>query len=232
VSLTERYATGDGPGAITPDGCGVDFYSLLPPGEAEADIVMSVAPAGGAVLELGAGAGRVTHCLVDRGLTVVAVDESREMLAHIHGAETVLSTIEDLELNRRFDVVVLGSHLVNAPDDHAARLFLAVCARHVADDGCVLIERRDAEWFDTAQDSTVERDGIVFTLGNVVRRSADILTATVTYDVGARRWTQTFTTGRVDDDRLERLLGDVGLLLVGFADDLRRWAIARPSSRP
>jgi SAM-dependent methyltransferase len=229
VSVTARYASGSGPGAITPDGCAVELYSLLPPGETEADVIASVAPAGSTVLELGSGAGRVTHALVQRGLAVVAVDESAEMLARIVGAETVQSTIEELRLHRRFDVVVLGSHLVNVPDDGAARALLQACARHVAADGHVLIERRPPEWFDAAADMQVERRGIVYTLSGVSRHDADVVSATVTYETVHGMWSHSFTSRQVDDARLETLLGNVGLALVGFVDDARTWAHARAS---
>ncbi|GAA2668952.1 hypothetical protein [Nonomuraea recticatena] len=48
--------SGTGPGTITPDGSPVEFYTLLPPGEA-------ATPPNGTVLELGSGVGRVTHHL-------------------------------------------------------------------------------------------------------------------------------------------------------------------------
>jgi len=55
----------------------------------EPEIVHAAVPPGASILELGAGAGRVTHPLVALGHPVVAVDESAEMLARIRGAETV-----------------------------------------------------------------------------------------------------------------------------------------------
>jgi hypothetical protein len=58
-----EVATGTGPGVITPDGCAVDLYALLPP-MGEPRIVHAAIPAGASVLELGAGAGQVTHPLV------------------------------------------------------------------------------------------------------------------------------------------------------------------------
>lgn len=48
-----------------------------------------------------------------------------EMLAHVRGAETVISRIEDLRLGRRFDVVLLTSHLIEKPDIEQARAFLS-----------------------------------------------------------------------------------------------------------
>jgi len=67
-----------GPGAITPDGCSIEVYSLLEQRD-ELAMVQAVAPPGAAVLELGAGAGRVTRSLVAAGYALTAVDESREM---------------------------------------------------------------------------------------------------------------------------------------------------------
>jgi SAM-dependent methyltransferase len=227
-SSTSRYASGRGPGVVTLDGCAVDLYALLPPGRAEADIVVAVAPKGATVLELGSGAGRVTHCLVERGFAVVAVDESPEMLDRVRGAEIVTSTIEALDLHRRFDVVLLASHLINVPDDDAAAALLASCARHVAADGEVLIERHPVRWFDEALETEVERDGIVYGLRDVVRTEPDTITATAHYRIGDRVWTQTFTTRSVDDVRLRELLTDAGLELIGFADADRAWARARP----
>src|SRR5437660_10300272 len=110
---------GSGPGVITPDGCAVDFYARLA-AMGEPEIVHGAIPPGSSILELGCGAGRVTHPLVALGHPVVAVDESPEMLAHIRGAETVRARIQDLALGRRFDVVLLASHLIST-DDAAER---------------------------------------------------------------------------------------------------------------
>lgn len=58
--------SGTGPGVITADGCAVDFYAILPVGE-EPDLIAQAVPPPATVLELGAGAGRVTRELVARG---------------------------------------------------------------------------------------------------------------------------------------------------------------------
>lgn len=115
---------GSGPGVITPDGCAVELYSLLPPGRDPKIIHDAVGP-GASILELGAGASRVTHPLLRLGHEVVAVDESPMMLERIHGAETVRGRIEMLDLGRRFDAVLLASQLVNVPE-REARLDYAV----------------------------------------------------------------------------------------------------------
>src|ERR1700748_2190276 len=117
---------GTGPGVITPDGCAVDFYARIA-AMGEPEIVHDAIPAGASVLELGCGGGRVTHPRVALRHPVTAVDESPEMLAHVRGAETVCARIEDLSLDRRFDVVLLASHLINADDDAVRSAVLARC---------------------------------------------------------------------------------------------------------
>jgi 2-polyprenyl-3-methyl-5-hydroxy-6-metoxy-1,4-benzoquinol methylase len=76
VANTEwSKSTGSGPGVITPDGCAVEFYALLPP-RPEAEIVHAAGTPGASVLDLGAGTGRMTSALAALGHRVVAVDES------------------------------------------------------------------------------------------------------------------------------------------------------------
>src|SRR5262245_60192668 len=88
AGMVALVSVGTGPGVITPDGCAVDLYAILPPGP-DPDIIHGAIPAGAPILELGSGAGRVTRSLLALGHPVVAVDESPEMLAHVRGAETV-----------------------------------------------------------------------------------------------------------------------------------------------
>jgi SAM-dependent methyltransferase len=211
---------------ITPDGCAVDFYALMPD-FGEPAIVHEAAGAGASILELGCGTGRVTHPLIALGHPVVAVDESPEMLAHVRGAETVRARIQDLSLGRRFPAVLLGSHLVN-DDDETRAAFLDACRRHVADDGCVIIQQHTPEWFERAGDSEVTRDGVVYRLHDVSRPAPNLVSATVEYVVGDRRWTQTFTTMRLDETELAAALADAGLRLDRYLTEDRSWFRAIP----
>jgi hypothetical protein len=63
VTVYEHDSHGSGPGVITPDGCAVELYSMLPPGPDPEIVHAAVAPPPSSILELGAGAGRVTHPL-------------------------------------------------------------------------------------------------------------------------------------------------------------------------
>jgi SAM-dependent methyltransferase len=174
TAVPQPYGTG--PGVITPDGCAVDFYALMPD-FGEPAIVHEAAGAGAAILELGCGAGRVTGPLVALGHPVVAVDESPEMLAHVRDAERVCARIQDLSLGRRFGAVLLASHLINA-DDETRRTFLDACRRHVADDGCVIIQQHSPEWFATATDGEVSRAGMILRLRDVTRPAPNLVSAT------------------------------------------------------
>src|SRR6266498_5836608 len=171
MSTDARHSHGDGPGVITPDGCSVEFYAALTPAS-EPPIIHAAIPEGASILELGAGAGRVTHALLALGHQVVAVDESPEMLERVRDAETVLARIEDLDLGRRFDAVLMASYLVNVPDQEWRRSLLAACRRHVSDNGCVLIQRHEPEWFDTAAPFEHHYDDLP--QGEVVYRMRDV----------------------------------------------------------
>jgi SAM-dependent methyltransferase len=222
-------ARGAGPGAITPDGCAVDFYAMLSP-RGEPEIIHEAAghPAA-SILELGAGTGRVTAPLAALGHPVLAVDESPEMLAHITTARTLCSRIEELALDERFDVVLLASHLINVPAELERHALLAACARHVSASGCVLIEQHAPEWFETAAESESEADGIVFRLRDVSRPAPDLLSATVEYQAGDRVWTQTFTARRLSTEQLSAGLAEAGLAFDRYLNDDHTWLRAVPA---
>jgi SAM-dependent methyltransferase len=226
--------TGTGPGPITPDGSPVDFYLLLGPG-AEPEIVAQATPAGGTVLELGAGVGRVTHALVERGFAVVAVDESPEMLARVRGARTVLARAQELRLDERFDTVMLASQLVNVVDDALRHDLLAACARHVKPEGAVLIQWMPADAHDRWHAGMGRQDGAVtITMAAVEEVSPGIFHATMRYACSPREgeervWTQSFSSRRLGDDALAAELAGAGLRLERFLTEDRTWVLAVPA---
>ncbi len=219
---------GTGPGVITPDGCAVDFYARMA-AMGEPAIVHQGAGPGASILELGCGAGRITHPLAALGHPVVAVDESPEMLAHVRDAETVCARIEDLALGRRFDVVLLASHLINTDDVAARTAFLAACRRHVADGGAVIIQQHAPGWFAAAADAENVRDGIVFRMRDVSRPAPNLVSATVEYADGDQVWTQTFTARCLDDAEMAAVLAGAGLRLDRFLTDDHSWLRAVPA---
>jgi len=197
----------------------------------EPAVVHAAVPAGARILELGAGAGRVTHRLLELGHPVVAVDESAEMLARVRGAETVRASIQQLHLGRRFEVVLLASFLVNTPDRELRGRFLTACREHVRDDGCVLVQRHEPRWFDEAAEGERTSDGITFRLRDLARPGPGLLSATAEYQVGERVWTQSFTAERLDDRQLAAALGEAGLTVDAYLTGDGSWVRAVPASR-
>jgi SAM-dependent methyltransferase len=226
--MTEASGSlGTGPGVITPDGCAVEFYAQLP-AMGEPGIVHDAIGPGACVLELGCGTGRITRPLAALGHPVVAVDESADMLAHVQGAETVCARIEELSLGRRFDAVLLASHLINTDDVPTRTAFLATCRRHVAEDGCVIIQQAGPEWFSTATESERTQDGIVFRFRDVSRPAPNLLSATMEYVIGDQRWTHAFTSMSLDHAELASVLACSGLRLDRYLTDDRSWFRAVP----
>lgn len=198
---------------------------MLPSGQ-EPEIIHAAIPAEARILELGAGAGRITHPLLRLGHPVVAVDDSPALLAHVHDAQTVASTIEALELGEAFPVVVLGSHLINVPDSARRAAFLRCCRRHLRGDGCLLIERHAPEWFDTATDSEHAGDGIIYRLRDIRRPEIRMIAATMEYEIDGRVWTQSFCTSQINDEQLAKALRDAGLQLDTTLTKDRSWVCA------
>jgi hypothetical protein len=151
------------------------------------------------------------------------------MLALVSGAKKVQARIEGLDLGRRFDAVLLASHLINVPDDQVRRALLDACARHVTADGRVIIQQHQPDWFDTAGPAEqIRPDGMTFRLRDVSRPGQDLLSATVEYQVGDRLWTQTFTAGRLTEERLRAALGEAGLGLDEYLTANHAWLRAVP----
>ncbi|GAA0390624.1 methyltransferase [Acrocarpospora corrugata] len=226
---SEPIYHGTGPGPITPDGCAVDYYATLQP-RGEPELIHGAVPAGARILELGAGTGRVTHGLLALGHEVVAVDESPEMLGHVKGARTVASSIQDLALPEVFDVVLLMSYVIETADDDLRAAFLRGCRRHVAQDGCVILQRQPPEWYDTVE--PFERDagdGHTVAMTDLQRPGPGLLGATMRYTVGERTWTHYFLSKRLDDDFLEASLNAAGLSIAGFLTPDRGWVRAVPA---
>ncbi|MGD9483824.1 class I SAM-dependent methyltransferase [Streptomyces sp. TRM70308] len=220
---------GSGPGAITPDGCAVELYARMPAGD-EPEIVAGAVPAGATLLELGSGAGRVTHPLLERGFRVTAVDESPQMLARVRGARTVCGAIEDLELDERFDAVLLASFLVHTADAAGRAALLAACRRHVADDGRVLVQREGYDWHsDLPRERPVAGGGTVRIVSCEPAGGVGAHSVHAEYVFPDARWTHTFRTHPLTREAFESALTGADLRLERYLTDDHVWALARPA---
>jgi len=227
-SLVREGYAGTGPGAITADGCAVELYRRLSVG-GEPDVIAGAAPAGASILELGCGAGRVTHPLVQRGFTVTAVDESAEMLEQIVGARTVRSAIETLDLGaERFDVVLLGSFLVHAGEHRVRDGMLRVCRTRVKDDGIVLIQREGVAHRSELPWERVDPSGGLIRIVSAEPVGDGVRSVRAEYDFGDARWTQTFLSRELSDRQLAGHLEAAGLTVDRTLTDDGTWLLARP----
>lgn len=100
--------------------------------------------AGGAVLYLGIGAGRLAVPLLRQGVRLVGVDAHPGMLERVRDRapeiELVQARIEDLRLGRRFELVLAPSNILCTADR------LAGAGRHVARGGRLAFELMNPYW--------------------------------------------------------------------------------------
>lgn len=226
AQLREGFSA-TGPGPHTPDGCAVDLYVRLPAG-AQPDIIAGALPDGASILELGCGAGRVTHPLVERGYTVTAVDESPQMLERVQGARTVRAPIQGLDLGERFDAVLLGSCLVHAHDPASRQELLATCRRHVADGGSVLIQREGADWHDDLpREAPLGTDGTARVVSSLPY-APGVRQVHVEYVYPDATWTQTFLSRPLTRAEFEDALAGAGLAVGAYLTDDEVWVRALP----
>lgn len=217
---------GTGPGEITPDGCAVEFYALLP-AMGEAPIVHAAVPAGASILELGCGTGRILRPLAELGHPVLGVDESAAMLDRVAGLPTVCSPIETLRLDRTFGAVLLASTMINT-NPAQRRAFLAACARHVGPGGVVVIQQTAPAWFGEGEPSQQEVDGIRRVVRSV-RRTERYVDVVVEYRAGDRTWTHAFRPHQISEQELAADLASAGLEFGRWLTGNQAWFTAAPA---
>jgi SAM-dependent methyltransferase len=142
-------------------------YDDLNPWGAWDDFYLGLArEAGGAVLDLGCGAGRLACRIAAEGIEVAGAEPAAGMLGVARarpGAEAVTwaqSDGQSLRLARRFDLIYMTGHAFQAllNDDDAVALLAAV-ARHLNPDGKFVFETRNPAkraWLAWTPDATRE----------------------------------------------------------------------------
>ena len=149
---------------------------------------------------------------------MTAVDESPEMLTHVRGAVTVLARIEELDLGRRFDGVLLASNLVNA-EPPRRRTFLDACRRHA---DVVVVEGLPLGW--SPEDGETALGDVVSRL-HVEGVEDDVVRGEVEYVVEGNTWRHSFAMHVFADDAdLGAALAEAGLRLERRLDE--RWFVA------
>jgi hypothetical protein len=156
------------------------------------------------------------------------------MLVYLEHTEPVRTTIEDLCLDRRYQVVLLVSKLINHPRHSTRQRFLSVAASHLMAGGQVLVQWEPPDWFDLFAVGTTHR-GVIGEVGTeltVHAREGDLLTATVTYVIHGNSWSHHFTTRRLTIEDLERALLEAGPQLHDRFGPGGSWVEARGASSP
>lgn len=220
---------GTGPGDITPDGCAVDFYALLP-ALGEPEIVHGALPDGASILELGCGTGRILRPLARLGHPVLGVDESPAMLARIPDLPTVCAPIESLRLDQAFDAVLLASTMINVPpaQRHA---FLATCRHHLAPDGIAVFQQNPPAWFETFAQAPRERDdpGGIRRVVRAARWEPPLLHVEVEYQAAGQVWTHAWASSKISDGELRASLAAAGLRYGRALTTDQAWFTAHPA---
>jgi SAM-dependent methyltransferase len=214
---------------VAPDGSPVAVYLAVPPEPAFTPVLDHLA-ADASVLDLGCGAGRLTNLLARPGRDVWGVDESPAMLARLsRDVVAVEADLVGLDLGRRFDAVVLASHLVNEADVRSRRGFLEAVATHLAPDGVAYVQRHDPT-SDTyrvgtsTQELPTTRGPLRLTL-EVHERVGTWLRATSTMAFPDASWSQAFEAELLDDAAIDGAFAEVGLRLSEVLDGT--WVSAR-----
>jgi hypothetical protein len=167
--------------------------------------VVPIDDAGAATLDGTAGAGRIAQAMLELGYALDAVTQA------VIPADIELDSLTSVDLGRRFDTVVLGSHLVNLPDPERRAAFLGLAVRHLADDGVALVEHHPLDWAETAEEvQPTPGSGVGM---EDVRRDPPFVSAVSTFDVGGRFVRQPFTARVLDEAELAAELEASGLVV-------------------
>ena len=223
--MTQTFS-GSGPGIQTPDGCSVELYSRMPyMGELEE--VVGLFEPDSEVLELGCGTGRLCARLLELGTRVVGVDESAEMLALLPAQVTsVRSRIEELHLERKFDSVLLASHLINHPAGATRDAFVRCARRHLRPRGRFLIKRHSTKWLQGVEIGPQGNVAGIQLSVDCVKREDELVRMTITYATKDARWSQSFSTVPLHEGEIEELLLGAGFAEIEWYGKERLWASA------
>jgi hypothetical protein len=172
-----------------------------PLGEPEA--LRALGANGVGTLDGTAGAGRITHALSEAGIPCDSVTQI------VVPPDLDLEQLSSLDLGDRYATVVLGSHLINLPEEARRTNFLALAARHLTDGGALVIEHHPVDWAETA-DVVEPTPGSTVGMEDV-RRNPPFVSAVSVYDIGGRMARQPFTARVLSEAELADAVASIGL---------------------
>jgi len=150
-----------------------------------------------------AGAARIIHALAGAG---VRCDPVVQLVVP---ADIEIDELASLADERDFETVVVGSHLVNLPDEALRGAIVDVAVRHVAPGGSVIVEHHPVDWTETAADVEPTPGSAVGM--EDVRRAPPFVSAVSVFDVGGRMFRQPFTARVLSERDLAEVLERTGL---------------------
>ncbi|MEA2674033.1 MAG: hypothetical protein QOI92_1225 [Chloroflexota bacterium] len=155
-----------------------------------------------------AGAGRIIQSLGEAGV-VLDDDRIQQLLLE---PDALLAGLDAALIDERFGRVVLGSHLVNAPDLET-RIALLGLARSLAAGGTVFVEHHPVDWLETAADVAATAGGSAGMVA--VRVDPPFVSAVSILDIGGRAVRQPFRARVLSDAMLDEALAAAGLRRTG-----------------
>ena len=150
------------------------------------------------------GAGRITLALSALGFSLDDVTQA------VIDATMPSEELDAIDLGPRFDLIVLGSHLVNLPEELSRGGFLRLAGRHLAPAGALLIEHHPLDWATTAAATPSTPGGSQPGMVDV-RRDPPFVSAVSVYDVGGRVVRQPFRAQVLSESELAAALEAAGL---------------------
>lgn len=230
----EQAFSGTGPGAQARDGCSVELYRRARYA-GEIEHLRPLLPTGTKVLELGCGTGLLTHRLLEFGCEVTGVDNSAEMLTHVSPrVHRVCADIENLQLENRYDLVLLPSGLINHSAEGMRRAFLAAARRHLSPNGKLVLKCQDAAWLRTAatgwRSTSGELSMALLHAERVEREKQVEVRMTLQYTLGSDMWTHSFSVVPLDEADIQGLLEAEGFGPPEAMAGRSGWYVARPGS--
>jgi Methyltransferase domain len=166
-----------------PDEGFAELYAQLPDAADLSPWLELAQAAAPPVLYLGIGAGRLAVPLHAAGIELVGVDSHPGMLARLRqrlpGTELIQSRIEDLNLRREFDLVIVPSNILCFVDR------LRAAGHHVSADGNLAFELTNPHWLRSGAsrgvrvqsfDGNGARFEVDYTLsdGRIITQQADV----------------------------------------------------------
>ncbi|MYS77858.1 SAM-dependent methyltransferase, partial [Streptomyces sp. SID5926] len=118
--------------------------------------------------------------------------------------------------------------LVHAGDVEVRRGLLRACARHVAEDGCVLIQREGADYHTNLPRERVEPSGFTIRILSADPVGDGVNSVRAEYEFPDAVWTQTFRARPLTSEQFEEALGEAGLAVDRYLTDDGTWVRAVP----